>query len=320
MSSPTGWCVHASATRTRSPAFSRSIPAVPRTISTRSPWKRAKRMEKEVRRTPGGVSSATCRNACESVTTSRGGAVSRARAVRSSCSLHDDGDGARVEEVAERLDLGQDDPPLRGLGVDRRDEDDEVARARRGRRRCAAPRRASAGAAARSACAQLVRCRRPTWRPSRRRGPRGRRDGPRGRRRPGRRRPCSGRRRRGGRARGSRRGAPPRTGPTTPASATRRARSVRSSTLRVFAIRCSPSAPSSSMPAVSTKRTGPSGRNSIGFSTGSVVVPGVAETMATCCRVRAFRTLDLPTLRRPKRPMWVRRLRGAVFIPRAPQQ
>ena len=83
-----------------------------------------------------------------------------------------------------------------------------------------------------------------------------------------------------------------------------RGRSARDA-LRVFAIRCSPSAPSSSMPAVSTKRTGPRGRNSIGFSTGSVVVPGVAETMATSCRVRAFRTLDLPTLRRPKRPMWV---------------
>ena len=59
MSSPMGWCVHDSATRTRSPAFSRSIPSVPRTISVRSPWKRAKRMEKEVSGTPGGVSAAT---------------------------------------------------------------------------------------------------------------------------------------------------------------------------------------------------------------------------------------------------------------------
>jgi hypothetical protein len=50
------------------------------------------------------------------------------------------------------------------------------------------------------------------------------------------------------------------------------------------------------------KRTGPSGRSSIGFSTGSVVVPGVAETIETSCRVSAFRRLDLPTFRRPKSP------------------
>ena len=40
----------------------------------------------------------------------------------------------------------------------------------------------------------------------------------------------------------------------------------------------------------------------MGFSTGSVVVPAVGETMETSWRVRAFRRLDLPTLRRPKMP------------------
>ena len=43
--------------------------------------------------------------------------------------------------------------------------------------------------------------------------------------------------------------------------------------------RSSPSAPTSSMPAVSMKSTGPSGSSSIGFSTGSVVVPAKSLTM-----------------------------------------
>jgi len=53
---------------------------------------------------------------------------------------------------------------------------------------------------------------------------------------------------------------------------------------------------------------GPSGSNSIGFSTGSVVVPATGETIETCWRVMAFSRLDLPTLRRPKKAMCSRRL------------
>ncbi len=73
-------------------------------------------------------------------------------------------------------------------------------------------------------------------------------------------------------------------------------------------------APWSSMPAVSIQSTGPSGSNSIGFSTGSVVVPAISETIETSCRVIAFNSDDLPALRRPNRPMCRRRPLGAVLI------
>jgi hypothetical protein len=39
------------------------------------------------------------------------------------------------------------------------------------------------------------------------------------------------------------------------------------------------------------------------FNTGSVVVPGVADTKAVSCPVRALMSEDLPLLRRPKRAM-----------------
>ena len=51
--------------------------------------------------------------------------------------------------------------------------------------------------------------------------------------------------------------------------------------LRVRCARSSPSAPTSSMPAVSMNSTGPSGSSSIGFSTGSVVVPAKSRDDAT---------------------------------------
>ena len=91
--------------------------------------------------------------------------------------------------------------------------------------------------------------------------------------------------------------------PQLPASVTSTPRSVRSNTCVVFFARSSPSTPTSSMPAVSMKSTGPSGSSSIGFSTGSVVVPAKSLTMLTSCRVMALSRLDLPTLRRPKMPM-----------------
>src|SRR5271157_2380538 len=68
------------------------------------------------------------------------------------------------------------------------------------------------------------------------------------------------------------------------------------------------------MPAVSIKSTGPSGNSSIGFSAGSVVVPAMSDTIETFCPVRAFKMLDLPTLRRPKIPMWQRRLFGVFCM------
>jgi len=62
------------------------------------------------------------------------------------------------------------------------------------------------------------------------------------------------------------------------------------------------------------KSTGPIGSSSIGFSTGSVVVPASGDTIETCCAVSALSKLDLPTLRRPNKPMWRRRVRGADLI------
>ncbi len=103
--------------------------------------------------------------------------------------------------------------------------------------------------------------------------------------------------------------------PHEPASVTSTPRSVRSKTCIVRRARSSPSTPTSSMPAVSMKRTGPSGSSSIGFSTGSVVVPAKSLTIETSWRVIALSRLDLPTLRRPKMPMWRRIPRGASMSP-----
>ena len=91
--------------------------------------------------------------------------------------------------------------------------------------------------------------------------------------------------------------------PHAPAATTSTPTSVRSKTCRVRSTRISPRAPTSSIPAVSMNSTGPIGSSSIGFSTGSVVVPATSETIDTSCRVRAFSSDDLPTLRRPNRPM-----------------
>ena len=89
---------------------------------------------------------------------------------------------------------------------------------------------------------------------------------------------------------------------------------MRSKTCRVFCTRISPKAPASSMPAVSMNSTGPSGSSSIGFSTGSVVVPATSETIETSCRTSAFSSDDLPALRRPNKPMWRRRPLGVACI------
>ena len=62
------------------------------------------------------------------------------------------------------------------------------------------------------------------------------------------------------------------------------------------------------MPAVSTNKTGPKGSNSIDFSTGSVVVPAVSETIEISCLVKAFNMLDFPTFLLPKSPI-------CAFIP-----
>ena len=52
--------------------------------------------------------------------------------------------------------------------------------------------------------------------------------------------------------------------------------------------------------------TGPNGSSSMDFCTGSVVVPFTSETTARSCPVTAFKTLDFPAFRRPKKPIWTR--------------
>ncbi len=97
------------------------------------------------------------------------------------------------------------------------------------------------------------------------------------------------------------------------ASTTNKAMSVLFKTCRVFWTRSAPNSPSSSNPGVSIITTGPSGKSSIAFWTGSVVVPLTSETMARLCPVSALTRLDLPALRRPKIPICVRLAEGVVF-------
>ena len=80
-----------------------------------------------------------------------------------------------------------------------------------------------------------------------------------------------------------------------------------------FSTRSSPSSPSSSRPGVSIKTTGPSGNISIAFLTGSVVVPATLDTTAKSCPVIALIRVDLPALRLPNIPMWVRSEEGVAF-------
>ena len=97
-------------------------------------------------------------------------------------------------------------------------------------------------------------------------------------------------------------------------SVTSRATSARRMISRLRSARNLPNSPSSSRPAVSRKTTGPSGAISSVFSTGSVVVPGVSETMDTGCPARALSNEDLPALRRPKSAMCRRRPLGASVM------
>ena len=94
------------------------------------------------------------------------------------------------------------------------------------------------------------------------------------------------------------------------------ATSTRRSAASIFSRRFAPSAESSSTPPVSVKTTGPMGSNSIVFSTGSVVVPACGDVMATSWPATRLRNVDFPTLVRPKRPMWIRIDLGVLSITR----
>ena len=99
----------------------------------------------------------------------------------------------------------------------------------------------------------------------------------------------------------------------TELSITSRAMSVLFNIWYVFVIRNCPSSPSSSRPAVSINTTGPMGRSSIAFKTGSVVVPFVSDTMESACPVNALIKLDFPQFLLPKMPMWIRFAEGVLF-------
>ena len=91
--------------------------------------------------------------------------------------------------------------------------------------------------------------------------------------------------------------------------------SVVASTSSDFFTRISPSGPSSSRPAVSVTRHGPSGRISIAFETGSVVVPATSLTIATSCPVSRLTSVDFPAFLNPKNAICTRSPLGVSFNP-----
>ena len=97
-------------------------------------------------------------------------------------------------------------------------------------------------------------------------------------------------------------------------SATSSAMSLASRARSARAMRSSPRALSSSNPGVSVIMTGPSGRSSMLFLTGSVVVPRISDTMESCCEVKAFTTLDLPAFTQPKNVICVLSPEGVSFM------
>ena len=108
-----------------------------------------------------------------------------------------------------------------------------------------------------------------------------------------------------------------RSGSGTPcavSAATPRTMSARASACAVRARRASPRMVASSHPPVSSQSTGPKGRSSMAFSTTSVVVPAMGETMATSCPAMRLRRVDFPTLALPARAMVRRLALGVAFI------
>ena len=128
MSSPIGWCVHASATSTRSPGRSRSMAIAPSTNWLRSPFCRAKRIENEVIFTPGGVSAGDLQKRLRIGHHQGRRAVEPVQGVAQLPLLDDHAVGVAVQQVADRLHLRQDQPALGGLHVDRHDQHGQLAR------------------------------------------------------------------------------------------------------------------------------------------------------------------------------------------------
>ena len=89
--------------------------------------------------------------------------------------------------------------------------------------------------------------------------------------------------------------------------------SARRRACRVFSTRSEPTCPSSSTPAVSVMTQAPRPCISMALPTGSVVVPGCADTMAACWPTRALSSDDLPLLRLPTSTMCRRAADGVSF-------
>ena len=87
MSSCCGWWEQASIMSTLSPGLRFPMAAAPAARSGRSPLRRAIRIEKVVKGTDCGVSSATRRTTCESQTTRAGGSFRQVKAAPSSPSV-----------------------------------------------------------------------------------------------------------------------------------------------------------------------------------------------------------------------------------------
>ena len=98
-----------------------------------------------------------------------------------------------------------------------------------------------------------------------------------------------------------------------PSSQRSKAISVRSMAFNVRVMRISPNSPSSSNPGVSIKRQGPICWISIALLTASVVVPGISDTRAVSCPVKALIREDLPLLRFPNRTICSRLAAGVLF-------
>ena len=105
-----------------------SMAIAPCTCAVRSPLKRDIRIEKLVSGTDRGVSAATFRNACESVTTSFGGALEPLQRAAQFALLYHQAIGIVVQQVADRLHLGQDQPPLGRFLVNRHHQHGHFAR------------------------------------------------------------------------------------------------------------------------------------------------------------------------------------------------
>ena len=267
------WCVQPSAISTRSPSFRRFIASAPAQYAARSPFARAKTIEKLVSGTSGGTARATSPKACESVTTKRT-PPERSRTALScagwqTSAAHPASRSSRTTCCCGRM--------RRPFGADSSMGQTHATTSP------GATRSATSGRGASASFTPAIFAFSPSTESPRLYFSTG--------------------------TFRARHAASKRISsalPASPSDATHTATSVFSSTSRERLTRSSPSGPSSSSPAVSVIRHGPSGSISIALETGSVVVPATSLTIAISCPVSALTSVDFPALRSPKNAMCVR--------------